>query len=99
MPGMVIMRRVGYTSVGQNQPNRWGIYDMHGNIWEWVRDWFDRYSEELQQNPSGPAEGSFRVYRGGGWVYDAGSCRSACRDRAAPDLRDDYLGFRLARRV
>jgi formylglycine-generating enzyme required for sulfatase activity len=85
--------------VGQKKPNAWGLHDMHGNVWEWVQDWFGDYSKESQTNPSGAEQGSLRVFRGGGWVDGAGGCRSAYRGRGAPGIRGGILGFRLARRV
>ncbi len=85
--------------VGVMRANTWGLHDMHGNVWEWVQDWYERYSKESQRNPSGPEQGSNRVIRGGSWVSGAGVCRSACRVRGGPGYRDYYLGFRLARRV
>jgi formylglycine-generating enzyme required for sulfatase activity len=83
--------------VGEKWANVWGLYDMHGNVWEWVRDWYGAYSEDSQQDPSGPETGSSRVFRGGSWLNDAGLCRSAVRDWFDPGLRDGLLGFRLAR--
>ncbi|MCP4410388.1 MAG: formylglycine-generating enzyme family protein, partial [Gammaproteobacteria bacterium] len=85
--------------VEQKRANVWGLHDMHGNVWEWVQDWYERYSKEFQHDPSGPEQGSSRVIRGGGWYYDAGRCRSAFRVRGDPGYRDGDLGFRLARRV
>ena len=85
--------------VGQKRANDWGLCDMHGNVWEWVRDWHGAYSKEPQQNPSGPETGFLRVVRGGSWVRGAESCRSAVRYGIDPDVRRHYLGFRLARRV
>jgi formylglycine-generating enzyme required for sulfatase activity len=72
---------------------------MHGDVWEWVQDWYGNYSKEPQQDPSGPETGSDRVIRGGSWGGDAVICRSACRGYGPPDGRINYLGFRLARRV
>jgi formylglycine-generating enzyme required for sulfatase activity len=85
--------------VGQKKPNAWGLHDMHGNVWEWVQDWFGDYSKESQTNPSGAEQGSYRVIRGGSWGDGAGGCRSAYRGRGAPGIRGGILGFRLARRV
>lgn len=85
--------------VGQKQPNAWGLYDMHGLVWEWVADWFGEYSADPLENPSGPSIGSQRVLRGGSWNDSAGLCRSAFRARQAPGYRVSHLGFRVARRV
>ena len=85
--------------VGKKPANAWQLYDMHGNVWEWVRDCFEDYSGEPQSNPSGPASGSIRVFRGGGWDDDADYCRSAYRLSDDPGNRYGNLGFRLARRV
>lgn len=84
-------------AVGTKRPNGWGIYDMHGNVWEWCSDWYGTYTRDDQTDPRGAASGSSRVYRGGGWCYPAASCRSAYRLRFDPSFRFDSLGFRLAR--
>jgi formylglycine-generating enzyme required for sulfatase activity len=81
--------------VGTKKPNAWGLYDMHGNVWEWCLDWYDGYASTPMDDPVGPATGSLRVSRGGGWSSDAGYCRSAFRSGRAPDSRYDFLGFRL----
>ncbi len=86
-------------SVGEKKANAWGLYDIHGNVLEWLQDWFGGYSEALQRDPSGPAEGSYRVLRGGCWIDGAGDCRSAYRGLDDPSSRYRSLGFRLARRV
>jgi formylglycine-generating enzyme required for sulfatase activity len=82
--------------VAQKQANAWGLYDMHGNVWEWCRDWYGNYQGGSVTDPTGPTSGSFRVYRGGGWDLDAGCCRSAVRFGYVPGGRGDDLGFRLA---
>jgi formylglycine-generating enzyme required for sulfatase activity len=84
--------------VGQKEPNGWGLYDMHGNVWEWVQDWYDEnyYAGSPATDPQGPPSGSSRVDRGGGWSNTAGSCRSAIRLGLTPIVRFGNLGFRLA---
>jgi formylglycine-generating enzyme required for sulfatase activity len=83
--------------VGKKKPNAWGLYDLHGNVLEWVQDGYGVYSSEPQHDPSGPESGSCRVIRGGGWGDDAEDCRSAYRNRWLPGYRSIILGFRLAR--
>jgi formylglycine-generating enzyme required for sulfatase activity len=84
--------------VGQKEPNAWGLYDMHGNVREWVQDWYGEryYSSSPPTDPKGPSSGSLRVFRGGGWLSFAGGCRSACRFDFRPGYRGDGGGFRLA---
>jgi formylglycine-generating enzyme required for sulfatase activity len=83
--------------VGQKKPNAWGLYDMHGNVWEWVQDWYGPYTAGSAVDPAGPASGSFRVHRGGGWTLVAWFCRPAYRNNGAPGGRGSHLGFRLLR--
>ena len=85
--------------VGQKQPNAWGLYDMHGNVWEWCQDWYDSryYSQSQAVDPQGPSAGSLRVPRGGGWNCGAVRCRSAFRSSNSPGARRAALGFRLVR--
>ncbi|MDD3587435.1 MAG: formylglycine-generating enzyme family protein, partial [Thermoguttaceae bacterium] len=77
-------------------PNAWGLYDMHGNVWEWCQDWYGDYPNLSVTDPTGQDSGSSRVLRGGGWSDDAGDCRSAYRDGNDPGYRRIVLGFRLA---
>lgn len=82
-------------AVGSYAPNGYGLYDMHGNVWEWCLDWYDKYPNTNQVNPSGSTEGTLRVLRGGNWGYDAVYCRSARRIYQNPLHNDFYIGFRL----
>lgn len=81
--------------VGSKSPNELGIYDMSGNVLEWCQDWYGDYSSSSQRNPQGPASGSYRVYRGGGWNNFAGYCRVSRRGGISPGDGDLNLGFRL----
>ncbi|MDY3847839.1 MAG: SUMF1/EgtB/PvdO family nonheme iron enzyme, partial [Prevotella sp.] len=76
--------------------NELGIYDMSGNVWEWCSDWYGSYSSGSQTDPTGPATGSNRVLRGGGWYGSAARCRCANRGYDTPSFRYYNLGFRLA---
>ncbi len=84
--------------VGKKQPNGLGIYDMSGNVWEWVSDWYDSnyYSRSPRDNPQGPSRGSSLVYRGGDWDDSAWYCRTAYRKSTGTGSQYDSKGFRLA---
>ena len=82
--------------VGRKRPNNWGLYDMHGNVWEWCRDWRGTYPQGDVTDPLGIEYGSNRVYRGGSWYNSARDCRSATRNSNFPDHCHLSLGFRLA---
>jgi formylglycine-generating enzyme required for sulfatase activity len=81
--------------VGQKLANPWGLYDMHGNVWEWCQDWFDSYPGGIALDPQGPVDGSYREFRGGGWRGYVRNCRSAGRDYGVPDIRYYFIGFRV----
>ncbi|MBI9084218.1 MAG: SUMF1/EgtB/PvdO family nonheme iron enzyme [Desulfobacterales bacterium] len=83
--------------VGGKRPNAWGIYDMHGNVYEWCQDRFGPYGAGSDVDPAGPDEGLFRVFRGGAWVSDADACRAAARNCHQTDFRGNHLGLRLIR--
>jgi formylglycine-generating enzyme len=85
--------------VGKKKPNGLGLYDMSGNVWEWVKDGYDQayYKKSPKVNPRGPESGASRVRRGGGWVSVPGNVRTAIRAGDDPDVGFSYLGFRLAR--
>jgi len=84
-----------HVKVGSYQPNKWGLYDMHGNVWELCRDWHGA-SLDASADPVGPAEGSRRVLRGGGWDAPAVECRSSHRNDVNPGLAYGFIGFRLS---
>ncbi len=83
--------------VGKKRPNAWGLYDMYGNAYEWVEDWYGVYPTGSVTDPTGPPSGSARVIRGGSWDSTHLHAQSAYRGRLKPVRRNDRLGFRLVR--
>lgn len=82
-------------TVGSFPPNPWGLYDMHGNVWEWCSDFCADYPSGSQKNPKGPESGTDRVIRGGAWGYDAQCCLSSFRNGRRQDYKRDNVGFRI----
>lgn len=89
----------GTNPVGTRKPNAWGIHDMHGSLWEWCWDWYQekRTSASEEVDPTGPATGTMRTYRGGAWSSEAHSVRSATRHGGIPFYRNGHLTFRVMR--
>jgi formylglycine-generating enzyme required for sulfatase activity len=85
--------------VGKKQPNAWGLYDMHGNAWEWVQDWYDAkyYAGSPSSDPKGPASGQYRVLRGGSSLSEARYARSSARHFIGSTANTDYYGLRVVR--
>jgi formylglycine-generating enzyme required for sulfatase activity len=84
--------------VGSYKPNKFGLYDMHGNVWQWCSDWYskDYYKDSPAKDPKGPDSGDARVLRGGSWEFDGRGCRAGLRYRSLPSNRSSGVGFRVA---
>jgi formylglycine-generating enzyme required for sulfatase activity len=84
-------------SCGTYEPNALGLYDMHGNVWEWCQDWYGEnyYASSPRTDPRGPEAGKTRVVRGGSWERKSAACRSAFRFNFVPQVRRSEIGFRV----
>jgi formylglycine-generating enzyme required for sulfatase activity len=81
--------------VGTRRANGWGLYDIHGNVWQWCADWYAGYSDGHQIDPKGADSGEYRVLRGGSWAFGVDLCRAAYRYKYSPLIRIDFNGFRV----
>ncbi len=82
-------------TVAEKAPNAWGLYDTHGNVWEWCHDWYGSYGNTDTIDPKGPSTGVERVFRGGSWSCLAHDCRAAVRQSETPEFKHHDLGFRI----
>ncbi len=82
--------------VGQKFPNAWGLFDMHGNVWEWCSDWFEPYPAMPLSDPVGPPTSKYKLFKGGGWNQDVEYARASSRFMMSPSNGIHFVGFRVA---